>query len=89
MRQIVFRVLAGLLAVAFGALLAFGDLSQWPLSQKFFTCVITVGFGLYALRSNLGERFIAAVAGVDAGAKDKSADEPDEPDSAPRTNRDR
>ncbi len=49
MRAGVFRVLAGLLSVAFAALLIFGDTSNMSLRGMWGTGVITAGFGMYAL----------------------------------------
>jgi hypothetical protein len=64
MRRVVFRVLAGLLAVAFGSLLAFGDTSKMSLREMFGIGAIGTGFGLYALLgSGLGERLIWAAFG--------------------------
>jgi len=64
MRAIVFRILAGLLAIAFGMLLAFGDTSKMSLRQFWGTAVIAIGFGLYAaLGSDLGERFLWVASG--------------------------
>ena len=59
MRTIVFRVLAGMLAVAFLAFLLFGDTSKFSLQMMFGAGVIGTGFGLYALLgTDVGERFI-------------------------------
>ncbi len=59
MRSVVFRLLAGLLAIAFGVLLVFGDTSNMSLRHVWGTGAIAVGFGSYALLgSGLGERFI-------------------------------
>jgi hypothetical protein len=65
MRTAVFRVLAGLLAVAFVALLAFGDTSRMSLRERVGAGIIGVGFGLYALLgSDLGERLIGWAFGI-------------------------
>ena len=49
MRRIVFRVLAGLLALAFAALLVFGDTSQMSLRVIWGIGAVAAGFGLYAV----------------------------------------
>jgi hypothetical protein len=59
MRTVVYRVLAGFLAVVFLAFLVFGDTSKMSLQMMIGTCVIGTGFGLYAsLGTDLGERLI-------------------------------
>jgi hypothetical protein len=86
MRKVVFRVLAGLLAVAFGALLTFGDTSKMSLRELVGTGAILAGFGLYALLgSDLGERLIwVAFGGRDAGSGvQPSADKHAAPGTAP------
>jgi hypothetical protein len=64
MRGVVFRILAGLLAVAFIAVVAFGDTSKMSLPELVGIGAIGTGFGLYALLgSDPGERFIFAAFG--------------------------
>ena len=79
-----FRVLAGLLAVAFGALLAFGDTSKMSLREVFGIGAIGAGFGLYALLgSDLGERLIwVAFGGRDPGSGQPPADQHAKPGTA-------
>ncbi len=71
MRSIIFRLLAGLLALAFAALLLFGDTTQLSWRDWWGRIVITVGFGLYALLgTNLAERvMLVAMGGKDRGGK--------------------
>lgn len=71
MRAVTFRVLAGLLAAAFGSLLAFGDTSKMSLREVVGIVVIGAGFGLHALLgSALGERLIwLAFGGRDSGSR--------------------
>ncbi|QJW93783.1 hypothetical protein [Frigoriglobus tundricola] len=86
MRGAVFRVLAGLLAVAFGSLLAFGDTSKLSLKELFGIGAIGAGFGLYALLgSDLGERLIwVAFGGRDPrGGGHAPADKRPGPEAAP------
>ena len=60
MRQVVFRVLAGLLAISFIAMLLFGDISEMRWWQVLRTGLLGVGFGLYAVfGSDVGEKLIA------------------------------
>jgi hypothetical protein len=64
MRRVVFRTLAGVLALAFAGLLVFGDTSKFSLREKWGLVVLTVGFAVYAfLDSDLGERFIWRASG--------------------------
>jgi hypothetical protein len=63
-RAIVFRVLAGLLAVAFGALLAFGDTFKMSLREVVGIGIIAVAFALYSiLGTEVGERFLSYTMG--------------------------
>jgi uncharacterized paraquat-inducible protein A len=65
LQTIVFRVLAGLLALGFGAFLVFGDTSKMSLRQVVGGCVIAVAFGLYSLLGpEVGERFLAYMIGI-------------------------
>lgn len=65
MRGAVFRLLTGLLAAAFGALVAFGDTSKMSPRELFGIGAIAVGFGLHALLGpGLGERLISRAFGV-------------------------
>ena len=64
MRQVVFRVLAGLLAISFIAMLLFGDISEMRWWQVLRTGLLGVGFGLYAaFGSDFGEKLIALTCG--------------------------
>ena len=68
MRTIVFRVLAGLLALAFGLVLAFGDLPDPSWRKSFAVAVLGIGFGLYALLgTDSGERLVWRAFGGRAG----------------------
>ncbi len=59
MRTVVYRLLAGLLAVTFLAFLVFGDTSKMSLQMMIAIGVIGTGFGLYALLgTDFGERLI-------------------------------
>ncbi len=81
MHGVVFRMLAGLLAVAFAALLTLGDTSKMSLREMFGIGAIGVGFGLYAmLGSDLGERLMWVVfGGSDPGSGQPPADKHAEP----------
>ncbi len=84
MRGIVFRVLAGLLAAGFGALLAFGNTTKMSLREVFGIGVIGAGFGLYALLgSDRGERLIWVVfGGGDHSSNRPPANKHSAPDNA-------
>ncbi|MGL4421132.1 MAG: hypothetical protein ACRCZF_10740 [Gemmataceae bacterium] len=59
MRTIVFRVLAGLISVAFAGLLIFGDTTKMGLRGQFATGVLTTGFAFFAaFGTSLGERVL-------------------------------
>ena len=62
-RPTVFRILAGVLAVVFAAFLALADTSGLSLWQVFGMWGLAFGFGLHALGSDLGERFLALLGG--------------------------
>jgi hypothetical protein len=79
-RAVIFRVLAGLIALAFAALLLFGDTSKMSLRQMFGVGAVAVGFGLYSvLGSDLGERLIGVVGGGRDPASQKQLPENDKP----------
>jgi ABC-type Na+ transport system ATPase subunit NatA len=78
MRSVVFRVLAGLLALSSGCLLIFGDTSKMSLKKVYGTGVFAAGFGLYAvLGSELGERLILAAFGIRVPRSDRKPPEGD------------
>jgi hypothetical protein len=64
MRAVIFRTLAGLLAIAFLGLMVFGDTSHMSLRQVYGTYALAAGFLLYSvLGSDLGERLIVRALG--------------------------
>lgn len=64
MRETVFRVLAGLLALMFSVFLFFGDTAKMNWLQLYGSGAVALGFGMFAvLGSDIGERFIIIATG--------------------------
>ena len=66
MRQLIFRILAGILSLVFGIFLSIGDTSQMSLNIYANTWIITIVFGLFAIcGTRIAESFLANIFGME------------------------
>ncbi len=64
MRQVIFRGLAGLLSLAFGAVLLLGDTAKFSFKELLGFVVLGLAFGVYAfIGSEMGAEFLLSLFG--------------------------
>lgn len=76
MRQLIFRILAGILSLVFGIVLSIGDTSQMSFRFYVYSWIIGIGFGLFAiLGTQIAESFLAIIFGMETPKKNQISSE--------------